>query len=349
MMETTTKATGRPRRNRVSRELEKDYPEWADRTEEVKRYQWLWNGIAAWRRHGPVNPARREITDAAAMSAHLKTMAKSMGADLVGITDMDPAHCFADSEPPPHRYVIAYGIKMDFDTMKFVGETSQLEVHYVYYRLADVSTRLAAYIRSFGYDALSQTNSDALSLIPYAWKAGLGELGRHGSLITPEFGPSLRLGAVSTNLPLQVDEGPKNYGMDDFCTKCNLCTDHCPGDAIVPRKSTVNGITRWHVDTPACVPYFVKYDGCKICLMVCPFNSFSPENKASFRGLAKDLARSRRKAWELVDGWKEQGLASAPHWAGYYDQARPRQGGIEQSSTDGTGNRRGATAKNQPS
>ena len=34
--------------------------------------------------------------------------------------------------------------------------------------------------------------------------AGLGELGKHGSLITRDFGPSLRLGAVSTALPRKI-------------------------------------------------------------------------------------------------------------------------------------------------
>ena len=37
----------------------------------------------------------------------------------------------------------------------------------------------------------------------------------------------------------------------------------------------VVSIVRWHVDTAACEPYFYELYGCKICLMVCPFNNRS--------------------------------------------------------------------------
>lgn len=39
-------------------------------------------------------------------------------------------------------------------------------------------------------------------MIPHAHAAGLGELGKHGSLISPELGPNFRLGMVTTDLPL---------------------------------------------------------------------------------------------------------------------------------------------------
>ncbi|NIP33584.1 MAG: iron-sulfur cluster-binding protein, partial [Thermoplasmata archaeon] len=40
---------------------------------------------------------------------------------------------------------------------------------------------------------------------PHAIAAGLGRLGRHGLVITDRFGPSVRWGAVTTHMPLQVD------------------------------------------------------------------------------------------------------------------------------------------------
>ena len=48
--------------------------------------------------------------------------------------------------------------------------------------------RLDRYIRNLGYKAEPTMNDTALA-IPYALKAGLGEYGRHGLVITPEFGP----------------------------------------------------------------------------------------------------------------------------------------------------------------
>ena len=71
---------------------------------------------------------------------------------------------------------------------------------------------IAQYIRNLGYQAIPSMNDTALA-IPYALEAGLGEYGRHGLLITPEFGPRLRLGKIFTNLPLERDR-PTSFGVE---------------------------------------------------------------------------------------------------------------------------------------
>jgi epoxyqueuosine reductase QueG len=130
-----------------------------------------------------------------------------------------------------------------------------------------------------------------LPLVAYGYLAGLGELGKHGSLISPELGSSFRLGAVSTDMPLKTD-GPKDFGIDEICANCNVCARFCPGDAILHEKRTVNGVTRWHVDTQVCEPYFLKMHGCKICLMVCPYNART-ELKDLFKPVAADIREAK--------------------------------------------------------
>ena len=58
---------------------------------------------------------------------------------------------------------------------------------------------LAQAIRSLGYVAIPCMNSTALS-VPLAIDAGLGELGRLGYLITPEWGPHVRIDKVLTSV-----------------------------------------------------------------------------------------------------------------------------------------------------
>jgi Pyruvate/2-oxoacid:ferredoxin oxidoreductase delta subunit len=257
----------------------------------AKRSFYIRQRILLPNREPPVNPERTEIRDPAAAAAEIKQMARGMGADVVGIAEYDQRFAFTQAGEPTDKFVIVFGIGMSFDTMADIGPRSQDEVHRVYHRLDDIGVRLAQQIAAYGYPATMQPNEGDIPLPALAYLAGLGELGKHGSLISPELGSSFRLGAVTTQMPLKAD-GPKDFGMDDVCTKCGVCTRFCPGDAIKPEKQTINGILRWHVDTPACEPYFHKLYGCKICLMVCPLNSKGIFGK-EFKLAAKVLVRAK--------------------------------------------------------
>ena len=67
--------------------------------------------------------------------------------------------------------------------------------------------------------------------LQYAVKAGLGEYGRHGLVITPRFGPRVRFGKIFTNMPLSHDV-PIDFGVQKFCENCDLCATGCPAKAI---------------------------------------------------------------------------------------------------------------------
>ena len=54
--------------------------------------------------------------------------------------------------------------------------------------------------------------------------------------------------AVSTEMPLKVD-GPKDYGIDEVCAGCNICTRFCPGDAIKPDKFCAQPRPRAHQES----------------------------------------------------------------------------------------------------
>lgn len=258
-----------------------------------RRFGWLQADVLMAQRHAPVNPSRTEITDATAITEHIKAYARELGADDVGIAEFVPEFSFSDRELLPHTRVIAFALGMKYDLMADIGPTSQHEVHRVYFKMLDIGVRLAEYIGSYGYQASAHPNGGELAHIPFAYLAGLGQLGKHGSLISPKLGSSLRLALVSTDMPLLVD-GPQDYGVDDLCSRCNVCTRYCPADAIGPDKQTVKGVNRWYVDTAACFPVFEVLSGCKICLMVCPFNGRS-ENKEGYKAIAKDLAQAKTK------------------------------------------------------
>jgi Pyruvate/2-oxoacid:ferredoxin oxidoreductase delta subunit len=276
---------------------------------------------------GPINTERLETKNWLGVTHQIKKTALKMGADLVGIAPLDKFDFVRGCEPPQgHTHGIAFAIHMDFDEMKRLGPLAQMEVHRVYYLLSDLSVRLAQFIRSFGYHAVGYPNEGRILFIPVAWKAGLGELGRHGSLITKEFGPSVRLGVVTTEMPLVAEATPVNYGFDDLCLRCNACTNFCPGDAIIPKKQEVFGIVRWHVDTPACRPYFEDYEGCKVCLTVCPINAQTKSGRL-YKDLMKGLMRRKIPIRELIDEWRVEGFKEAEEfgedWNQLLDKGQP--------------------------
>jgi hypothetical protein len=187
----------------------------------AKRSIYIRNNILNPNRQPPVNPERTEIVDSAATSDELKKSVREMGADVVGVAKCDPRFVFTQAGELNHEFVVVFGIAMSYDNMADIGPRSQDEVHRVYHKLADIGVRLAQQIAAHGYKAAMQPNEGDLPLVAMAHLAGLGELGKHGSLISPELGSSFRLGAVSTQMPLRPD-GPQDFGIDEVCTKCGV-------------------------------------------------------------------------------------------------------------------------------
>ncbi|MGD9034145.1 MAG: reductive dehalogenase [Desulfobacteraceae bacterium] len=226
------------------------------------------------------------------MSRRVKKVAKVLGADLVGICQLDNRWVYSTwfnlhsreeghlELPEGCKYAIAIAVEMDYDMFK----TSPNEVEGAatglgYSKMAFVAGSLAHFIRDLGYTAIASGNDTALS-IPIAIDAGLGELGRNGLLMTPNFGPRVRISKVITDLPLIPDD-PIEVGAATFCETCKKCADECPNNAITKgertdqalNESTSPGVLKWPVNGEKCFQFWSKNNTCcGNCIRVCPFN-----------------------------------------------------------------------------
>jgi reductive dehalogenase len=110
-------------------------------------------------------------------------------------------------------------------------------------------------------------------MVPLAVDAGLGELSRMGYLLSKEFGPRIRLGAVTTNLPLKPDK-PLDIGVKDFCNVCKKCAVCCPSGSIpMDDPVEINGTLRWKLNAETCFEYWGKVGtDCNVCMRVCPWS-----------------------------------------------------------------------------
>ena len=138
-----------------------------------------------------------------------------------------------------------------------------------------ISLTLAEYIRGVGYSARAHVSGSnyQIMLPPVARDAGLGEIGRLGYLISPKFGARIRLGAVTTELPLMPDQSI-SFGVQEFCEKCRKCAVNCPPGAIPPGdKTIVRSVEKWQVHAEKCYVYWrVLGTDCGLCMRVCPFS-----------------------------------------------------------------------------
>jgi len=216
-------------------------------------------------------------------------------ADDIGIANMDPLYVF-ESYSIEHPRVIVLALAHNYERLREVpsDETSGVGVCDVgdqYARGTRASYALANWIRSQGYDANPYPGpmAGALLLIPPAIAAGIGELGKHGSLISPRFGSGVRLAGVTTNMPL-IPTLPVRFGADEFCATCQVCTHACPPGAIAPQKQMVRGVERWYVDFDKCIPYFAEAASCGICIAECPWTRPSVRPK-----LLNNMARRMGK------------------------------------------------------
>ncbi len=206
-------------------------------------------------------------------SQQLTAHANTLDLELFGITAFNPEWAF-EGETLDYQWVAMIGVAHDYAQIKTAPEAAAgAEVVRQYGRANKASKDIANWIRQRGWDAaiFAGPMAGQLLLIPPAIECGFGELGKHGSIINKEYGSSFRLAGVLTNIPL-IPTPKVSYGVDDFCARCQVCSNACPPEAILPEKVPVRGEQKWYVDFDKCIPFFNEHFGCGICIAVCPWS-----------------------------------------------------------------------------
>lgn len=240
----------------------------------------------------PSAKVRLEGVDPKEMSKDIKRVGHYLGADLIGIAAYDERWVYsrlysrnkAQSKPTELPddlpFVVVIANQMEIDTIRTVPSALSGAATGQGYSIDIIAVlSITQYIRNLGYTAVATLNDTALS-IPIAIQAGLGEQGRHSMLITPEFGPRVRIAKIFTDLPL-VPDGPKDYGIRKFCGICDRCAKGCPPKAIpygpptfdAPTISNLKGVKKWTVEPEKCFKFWANQGtDCSICVRVCPYN-----------------------------------------------------------------------------
>ncbi len=120
----------------------------------------------------------------------------------------------------------------------------------------------------------------------FAVQSGIGMTGKNGCLIVQGTGSYFFLAEILTDLTLPAD-APYTR---DLCGTCTRCIDACPTGCIIPDHT---------IDARRCISYLtIEYKGiipdeqkgqigewifgCDVCQMVCPHNTWTPEQNIPF-------------------------------------------------------------------
>ncbi len=135
------------------------------------------------------------------------------------------------------------------------------------------------FLRRRGFEAMWSAN---IPLKTTAVKCGLGVQGKNTLLISPDYGPRVKLIAILTDAVLETDS-PLS---DDLCRDCDRCIKACPTRAIEPYRLNITDCMVYSSESPTStdVPDFVRqqeqklfhrptptsYIECTRCIDVCP-------------------------------------------------------------------------------
>lgn len=205
----------------------------------------------------------------------IKAAAKRMGADIVGIGSIDrwstaPIQMDPKQIMPNAKSIIAMGFRVMRGSLRGVEEGTYFSnysamgyggITYLYMPMTVIN--LSKMIEDAGYEAVPmghQSDWRAIDNVGYfkedfsrpvapgkaapdvminlriaAFLCGLGEIGYSKMLLTPEFGPRVRVGIIITELELEPDPIMEP---GTLCNRCMACVRECPGGCI-PSDRTV--------------------------------------------------------------------------------------------------------------
>ena len=209
-------------------------------------------------------------------SEDVRKKAREFGFGEVGFTRYDRRYTFASKKRwAKFTHVICLALEQDYAQTQSIPSLEAEYAHFGTYEIAGaLALKLGDYIRSLGYHAqIHSPNDNSGMFIPIFVNAGLGQLGANGQLLSPHFGSRARLLMITTDGPLKYDV-PRDYGINKFCEKCQVCVDRCPARALVREKVWWRGAKKNKLIYDRCRPVMVMYEGCGICMKVCPIQRF---------------------------------------------------------------------------
>jgi epoxyqueuosine reductase QueG len=225
------------------------------------------------------------------LTLQLKDFSRAKGAHLVGIADLDSLKNRIPTTPKnllqAYKYAVSVAIGLDDEIIDSIEgrPTPEYAEHYrrINASLNALTKGIVQWIIQQGYHAESIPAShivDVSKLLgnvshkAVARMAGIGWQGKSLLIVSPEYGPRIRLATVLTDMPLEPDSPVKNR-----CGKCIACVKACPSYAIKNIPTDSHYASRDEaLYFSRCADKTKEFDAipgigariCGVCVKVCP-------------------------------------------------------------------------------
>jgi epoxyqueuosine reductase QueG len=235
------------------------------------------------------------------LQEELENLARYLRCDLFGISDLEIAHDFIETQGGQSVAIfpraITIGIRLLDAVVDELCQHEDPSVLFTYRGLYDsVNANLdrtvllvAKKIQDIGYKAYpipaSQTSNPTKLQGVFSHKlaahlSGLGWIGKSCLLITRDHGPRVRLATVLTDAPLKP-----GAPLASRCGDCKKCVDICPAKAFtgIPFKPSEPRDTRFKAHL--CKEYTdrraqILGEGlCGLCVYVCPYGTLKQKSR----------------------------------------------------------------------
>ena len=212
--------------------------------------------------------------------------AKRRGCQLIGFTEVNAItrqefiHDDLLIDGKPAKFIVILGMILDDPILDAWTQspTWPKGKNYIDEVIARVATVIALKLTKRGYPSRT-FRYGAAYLKHLSAHAGLGIIGRNNLLITPQYGPHIKLRGLLTTAPLMPSKGLiENFSP---CTNCPApCLEVCPSGAFQsPKNPLKNGTPQSGYNKTICREFSLAnlkqigpftYLWCRACEEICP-------------------------------------------------------------------------------
>ena len=226
------------------------------------------------------------------ITSAFKAYCKTIGADLIGIADLEPLRKGLPFIPKnlidTYSYGISVGVCLKNEVIEDILDCPTPEYAQEYKNANSTLDRISSQIvqwiieKRFRGKAIPASHiADEANLLgnishkAVARMAGLGWQGKSLLIINPEYGPRFRLTTILTDMPLIPDQPIKNR-----CGNCIECVKACPVSAIKNVSTHSHYASRdVAVDLKKCYRKLLEFKVmpgigsiiCGVCIKACPY------------------------------------------------------------------------------